>query len=88
MQYVGKAETDFSLRLNNNPKDVYKADAIPASLMLLHFNRDASFIIIEQIRKSTLSRETKKDLLKQRENLWILKLETLKPKGLNQELNK
>ena len=28
------------------------------------FNRDASFIIIEQIRNSTLSRETKKNLLK------------------------
>ena len=49
------------------------------------FNRDASFIIIEQIRNSTLSRETKKNLLKQRDNFWILKLETLKPKGLNQE---
>ena len=52
------------------------------------FNRDASFIIIAQIRKSTLSRETKKNLLKQRENFWILKLETLKPKGLSQELIK
>ena len=49
------------------------------------FNRDASFIIIEQIRNCTLSRETKKNLLKQRENFWILKLETLKPKSLNQE---
>ena len=52
------------------------------------FNRDASFIITEQIRKSTLSRETKNNLLTQRENFWILKLETLKPKGLNQKLNK
>ena len=49
------------------------------------FHRDGSFIIIEQIRKSTLSRETKKNLLKQRENVWTLKLETFKPKGLNQE---
>ena len=52
------------------------------------FNRDASFIIIEQICKSTLSRKTKKNLLKRWENFWILKLETFKPKGLNQELNK
>ena len=52
------------------------------------FNRDASFIIVEQIRKSTLSRDTMKNLLKERENFWILKLETLKPKGINQELNK
>ena len=52
------------------------------------FNREVSFIIIEQIRKSTLSRETKKNLLKQRENFWIFQPETLKPKVLNQELNK
>ena len=49
--------------------DVYKADAIPAShhfAMEDHiFNRDASFIIIEQIREGILSRETKKNLLKQ-----------------------
>ena len=52
------------------------------------FNRNASLIIIEQIRKSALSRETNKSLLKQRENFLIKKLDTLKPKGLNQELNK
>ena len=78
--------------MNNHRKDVYKADSIPASrhfAMKDHiFNRDASFIITEQIRKSTLSRETKNNLLTQRENFWILKLETLKPKGLNQKLNK
>ena len=34
IQYVGKTETDFNLRLNNHLKDVYKADAIPA---LRHF---------------------------------------------------
>ena len=72
IQYVGKAETDFNLRLNSHRKDVYKADAIPGSrhfAMKHHiFNRDASFIIIQQIRKSTLSRKAKKNLLKQREN--------------------
>ena len=31
--------------------------------------------------------EKSKERLKQRENLWILPLETLRPKGLNQELN-
>ena len=69
IQYVGKAETDSSIRLNYHRKDVYKADAIPDSrhfTMKDHiFKRDVSFIIIEQIGKSTLSRETKKQLLKQ-----------------------
>ena len=31
IQYVGKAETDFNLRLNSHRKDVYKADVITAS---------------------------------------------------------
>ena len=77
IQYVGKAETDFNLRLNNHCKDVYKADAITASCHFATkdhiFNRDASFIIIEQIRKSTLSNPETRGF---------------KTKGLNQELNK
>ena len=40
------------------------------------FNKDAGFIIIKQIPKSILIRDTKKNLLKQKENFWILKLET------------
>ena len=51
-------------------------------------NRGASLILIEQIRKITSSKETKKNLLRQKENFSIMKLETLKDKGLNQELNK
>ena len=92
IHYVGKAETDFNLRLSNHRRNVYKADAIQAShhfAMKYHiFNRDAFFVITQQIRKSTLSRETKKNLLKQRENFLILKIETLKSKGFNQELQK
>ena len=72
IQYLGKAESDFDLRLNNHRKNVYKANAIPASrhfAMKVHiYNRDASFIIIEQICKRTLTKETKKNLLQQREN--------------------
>ena len=59
---------DFNLRLKNQCKGVYKADLIPAShhfAMEDHiFNRDASFIIIEQIHKNALSRGTKKKLIK------------------------
>ena len=68
MKYVGKAKTDFNLKLNNHCKDVYRVDAILASnhfAMKDHlFNRDGSFIIMEQIHKSTLSRETKTNLFK------------------------
>ena len=91
IQYVGKAETEFNIRLNNHRKDSRDPKAIPASkhfsLPYHDFNRDAKFTIIEQIRNNYMSNDSKKELLKQRENFWISKLETLTPKGLNQELN-
>ena len=61
VQYVGKAKTDFNLRLNNHFNDAYKADAISASP---HLYRGASFNKLEEICNSTLIRETKKKLLK------------------------
>ena len=51
-------------------------------------NGGVSLILIEQIRKIISSKEIKKRLLRQKENFSIMKLETLKTKGLNQELNK
>ena len=45
-------------------------------------------IIIKQLRNiRTTSTEALKERLKQRENFWIIKLETLAPRGLNQDLN-
>ena len=92
IQYVGKSETPFNIRLHNHRKDVKNTNAIPA---YKHFNRhDQDFknhgkiIIIEQLRNiCTTSTETWKERLKQQENFWIMKLETLAPLGLNQELN-
>ena len=52
------------------------------------FNNHGKIIIIEQLRNiRTTSTETFKERLKQRENFWIMKLETLAPLGLNQDLN-
>ena len=91
IQYVGKAETEFNTRLNNDRKDIWKPDAIPASRHFSgknhNFNTHAKFILIEQIRHVDIDTEKIKERLKQRENFWILTLETLTPKGLNQELN-
>ena len=57
IQYVGKAETNFKLKLNSHLKDVYKAGAISASPPFAMkddiFNRGASFNKIKQIHKST-----------------------------------
>ena len=55
IQYVGKAETTFNIRLNNHRKDANgnNPKAIPASIHLKkphhNFNKDAKFILIEQI---------------------------------------
>ena len=50
IQYVGKAETEFNIRLNNHRKDVWKPDAIPASHHFSgknhNFNTHAKFILI------------------------------------------
>ena len=50
-----------------------------------NFNTQTKFILIQQYATST--KKQKKERLKQRENFWILTLQTLTPKGLNQELN-
>ena len=45
-------------------------------------------IVIEKLRNiRKTSTETLKERLKQRGNFWIMKLETLVPLGLNQDLN-
>ena len=53
IQYVGKAETEFNIRLNSNQKDVWKQDAIPASRRFSgknhNLNTHAKFTLIEQI---------------------------------------
>ena len=90
IQYVGKSGTPFNNRLNNHRKDVKNLNIIPACK---HFNRlDHDFnshrkiIIIELRNIRTTSTEALKERLKQWENLWIMKLETL-ALGLNQDLN-
>ena len=91
-KYVGKIETEFNISLNNQRKDIWKPDAIPASCYFSgknnNFNKHAKFILIEQIHHINIDIEKNKERLKQRENFWILTLETLTPKGLDQEPNK
>ena len=52
------------------------------------FQQAQKSIIIEQLRDiRTTSTEILKERVKQRETFWIMKLETLAPLGLNQDLN-
>ena len=90
IQYVRKSETHFNLRLNNHRKDVNNPKAISAcSHYKIHghnFMKHSKFTLIEQLTEN-VSKDTLKLRLKRREDIWIIKVEKLAPKGLNQELN-
>ena len=52
------------------------------------FIQHANFTLIEQLTETeNVNKATLKLPLKYREDFWILKIGTLSPKGLNQELN-
>ena len=92
MQYVGKAETAFNLRLKNHRKDTKK----PYSILVCkhfqeqghNFNKHVKFIIIDKLVYLHGSKEAVREMLVVRQNFWIQKLKTLVPFGINQELNK
>ena len=52
-----------------------------------NFNAHAKFTIIEEVCNKSLSKLKIRSLLKDREDFWILKLETLSPQCLNMSLN-
>ena len=91
-QYVGKSETLFNIRLNNHRKDVNNTEATLSISKHVweanhSFNRDAKFTLIEKIKNHNISQTGMDRTLENQEDLWILKLQTLKPNGLNNKLN-
>ena len=91
LQYVGKSETSFNIRLSNHKKESKNKNPILACKHFQNpkqnFPRDAKFNLIEEITKTFTTSEQLRLLLKKRKNFRILKLNTLYPDGLNQELN-
>ena len=92
MQYVGKAEIVFNLRLINHRKDTKKSNSILAFKYFQeegrYFNKHSKFIIIDKLVNFHGSKEALREMLVIRENVWIQKLKTLVPFGVNQELSK
>ena len=83
IQYVGKSETPFNIRLNNHRKDIKHFKRHDHD-----FSNHGEIIIIEQLRNiRTTSTDILEERLIQRENFWIMKLETLAPHALSQDLN-
>ena len=92
IQYVGKSETTCNIRLNNHRKDVKDPKALLADKYFIlpgnDFNKNAKFTLIEKLTHTNkVATETLQERLKNRENFWIIKLRTLTPNGLSQELN-
>ena len=94
IQYLEKAETPFNIRVNNYQKDANgnNPKAIPTSIHFKqpghNFNKHEKFTLIAQINNTINNdKDIIKIRLKRREDFWILKLDTLTLKGLNQELN-
>ena len=79
IQYVGKSETPFNLRLNNHGKNVNNSIAIPAchhfEIHGHNFIKQAKFTLIEQLTEiSNVSKDTLRLQVKQREDFWTIKL--------------
>ena len=93
-QYVGKAETTCNIRLNSH-RNGLKNPRLKTIFACEHFwernhnfNKHAKFIIIDKLTTTKKPKEVLRQRLIQRENFWIQILDTIYPKGFNQELSK
>jgi len=93
LQYVGKRETGFNLRLNNHRNHIKKGvSSCELTEHFLHnprthnFDNDAIITIIEQIKQNDMAIERKKEILRTREIFWQRTLKTLQPNGLNKRI--
>ena len=68
IQYAGKAETEFNIKLDNHPNNLWKPDAIPANRHFSgkshNFATHAKLILIEQIRHIDINKEKNQERLK------------------------
>ena len=81
----------INIRLNNHRKIVKDSKAIWANKIFQkngrRFNEQARFTITDRLANRNIDKEILRECLIQRKNFWIQKIETLYPKGLNQEPN-
>ena len=84
IKYVGKNDTEFNIRINNNRKGYHDPKAIRVlqhfALSKHYFSGDIKFTIIEQIHKENIRNNYQAELRKKRKSTLISKLDTLKTK--------
>ena len=77
--------------MNNHQKDVSSPKAIAACIHFKkaghNFIQHAKFTLEQLTETKNVTKATLKLRLKRSEDFWILKLDTLSPKGLNKELD-
>ena len=90
LQYIGKSETVFNLRLNNHRNHIKKGvSSCELTEHFLHntrthdFDNNVTITIIEQIKKDHLEIERKKEILREREIFWQRTLNSIQPYGIN-----
>ena len=87
IQYIGKSETEFNIRLNNHCKDVNRQNAPQTDqhfkLPNHNFNQHARFTLNEQLDNMRIDKDLATLWLKKREDFWIETIKTLDPYGLN-----
>ncbi len=90
-QYVGKSEPPANLRINTHRYDVKSPNGgrfdkhfnLPGH----DYNKNARYILIEQVKQSNMTKKTIRQLLEEREDYWMTKLKTVTPNGMNDHLN-
>ena len=95
IQYVGKAEKPFNIRLNKHRKDANSNNpkAIPVSIHFKqaghNFSKQATLTLTEQLNNTiNTDIDTIKIRLKRGEDFSMLKPDALTPKGLNNLIRK
>ena len=78
-------------RITKHRFDAKNTKSIPADRHFLlpghNFDRHFKLTIIEEITNQNMSKEKIRGVLMHREDFWILKLDTLQPNGVNEDLN-
>ena len=93
IQYIGKSKTPFNIRLNNYRNRINKGNIDNLLPVEAHFKQadhdfelHATFTIIEKLE--LVAPDQKLDnILKHHEDVWMTRLKTVTPNGLNIKLN-
>ena len=79
--YIGKRETEFKFRLNNNCKYVNRQNATHADqyfkLSNHNFNQNIRFTLIQQLGNMNIDKNVETLWLIEHEDFWTEKLKTL-----------